>query len=172
MKSANTTASLLLGLMTLTLCTLLPACKKSNGAPPAMTATIGTTSFQSTAEINFHTVIDSIFAFNMLMRQSHDSSYIFLEFRGVFQLNVPIDSYTRPVLFEYTNFNSVYYSAGYLANIPNSPAIPYGHTVVTITAWDSTQHSIAGTFTGSAIGAAPTDSVAIGGKFNTTYTDN
>jgi hypothetical protein len=152
-------------LITLTLFATLPACKKSNSAPPAMTATIDDTTYQFTSVANFHTVIDSIFAFNMKWKQSTDSSYIFLEFRGAFQLNVPIDSYNRPVIFEYSNFGSVNYSAG-------SGSFG-GHMVVTVTAWDSTQHTIAATFAGSAIND-PTgnDSVAVSGKLNATYIDN
>ena len=139
---------------------ILPGCKKSNSSPPAMTATIGTTTYQFTSVGNFHTVIDSIFAFNMEWKQSADSSYIFLEFRGTFQLNVPIDSYDRLVIFEYGNFGSTYYSAG-SGNLG-------GHMVVTVTAWDSTRHTIGGIFAGSAI----PDSLSVSGKFNTTYTDN
>ena len=139
---------------------ILPGCKKSNGAPPAMTATIGDTTYQFTSVANFHTVIDSIFAFNMERKQSADSSYIFLEFRGAFQLNVPIDSYDRFVIFEYGNFGPTFYSAG--------SGTLGGHMVITVTAWDSTQHTIAGNFAGSAI----PDSIAVSGKFNTTYTDN
>ncbi len=155
----------------LTAASLIPACKKSNSASPAMTATIGTISFQSTTATSFHTIIDSVFAFNMEMRHSTDSSYIFLEFRGAFQLNTPIDSYVGSVLFDYGDFGSTFYSAGGFGAAP--PASNRGHVVLTITAWDSTAHSIAGTFNGSGFDLPNvTDSVSINGKFNTTYIDN
>jgi hypothetical protein len=150
---------------------ILPGCKKSNGAPPAMTVTIGDTTYQFASIANFHTVTDSIFAFNMKWRQSTDSSYIFLEFRGAFQLYASIDSHTRPVLFEYSNYGSVNYQAGGYAAEPGSIE---GHMVVVVTAWDSTQHTMAGTFAGWAVPTSPNsnDSVAVSGNFNTTYIDN
>jgi hypothetical protein len=152
-------------LIALSLCAFLPACKKSNSTPTAMTATIGDTTYQFTSVANFHTLIDSIFAFNMQWRQSGDSSYLFLEFRGAFQLNVPIDSRTKPVIFEYSNYGSVNYQAG-SGNFG-------GHMVVTVTALDTTQHSIAGTFAGTAFPIPnDNDSVAVSGRFNATYTDN
>ena len=139
-------------LITLSLCAILSACKKSNSTPPAMTVTIGDTTYQFTSIGNFHTVTDSIFAFNMKWRQSTDSSYIFLEFRGAFQLYASIDSHTRPVLFEYSNYGSVNYQAGGYAAVPGSVE---GHMVVVVTAWDSTQHTMAGAFAGSAVPTSP-----------------
>ena len=158
-------------LIALSLCAILPACKKSNSAPPAMTVTIGDTTYQFTSIANFHTVTDSIFAFNMKWRHSTDSSYIFLEFKGAFQLNASIDSYTQPVIFIYSNYGSVNYQAGGYAAEPGSIE---GHMVVVVTAWDSTQHTMAGTFVGWAVPTSPnsSDSVAVSGNFNTSYTDN
>lgn len=158
-------------LIALSLCAILSACKKSNSAPPAMTVTIGDTTYQFTSIANFHTVTDSIFAFNMKWRHSTDSSYIFLEFKGAFQLDASIDSHTQPVIFIYSNYGSVNYQAGGYAAAPGSIE---GHMVVVVTAWDSTQHTMAGTFVGWAVPTTPNsnDSVAVSGNFNTSYTDN
>lgn len=155
----------------LSLCAILSACKKSNSAPPAMTVTIGDTTYQFTSIANFHTVTDSIFAFNMKWRHSTDSSYIFLEFKGAFQLDASIDSHTQPVIFIYSNYGSVNYQAGGYAAAPGSIE---GHMVVVVTAWDSTQHTMAGTFVGWAVPTTPNsnDSLPVSGNFNTSYTDN
>jgi hypothetical protein len=77
MTSTKSASALLLAILTLALCTSLPGCKKSNSSPPAMTATIGTTTTQFTGVAYFNAVVDSIFAFNMQSRQSTDSSYLF-----------------------------------------------------------------------------------------------
>ena len=150
---------------------ILPGCKKSNGAPPAMTATIGDTTYQFTSVANFHTVIDSIFAFTMERKQSADSSYIFLEFRGAFQLGASIDSHTQPVIFIYSNYGSMNYQAGGNTAVPGSIE---GHMDVVVTAWDSTQHTMAGAFAGWAVPTTPNsnDSLAVSGNFNTSYIDN
>ena len=158
-------------LTALSLCAILPACKKSNGAPPAMTATIGDTTYQFTSIGNFHTVTDSIFAFNMKWQHSGDSSYIFLEFRGAFQLGASIDSHTQPVIFIYSNYGSMNYQAGGNTAVPGSIE---GHMDVVVTAWDSTQHTMAGAFAGWAVPTSPNsnDSLAVSGNFNTSYIDN
>jgi len=155
-----------LTLITLTLWASLPACQKANNTPQAITATFGTTAFQATTYSNTYSEGSTTFTINADMTTTADSSSLLLRFQSPFQLNVPFSSdtaLTTTVIYS-TNQGLNNYIAGLDA--------AFGHCIMTITAWDSTQHTIAGTFSGETINSSNSaDSLSMtNGKFNTTYT--
>jgi len=165
MKS-TITASLLLDLITLTLLTSLPACKKSNSSPPSVTATVNSLSYTSTSVTGKYEVSNGAFVISSYMIQSHDTSILSVVLWLPFQVNVPFNSDTTLSSVNYSFDNGLtYYEA-----IQNER----GRVIFTITSWDSAGHHIAGTLNGSVASAfSAADSIPlINGKFNTTYTDN
>jgi hypothetical protein len=164
MTRTHTSAALLLGLITLALSAFLPACQKANNTPPAITATFGTTAFQSTTYSNTYSESSGTFTINADMTTNTDSSSLLLSFQSLFQLNVPFNSDTTLTT---TAIYTVNQGLNYIAGLDDA----LGHIVITITAWDSSQHTIAGTFSGEAInGNNSADSLNMtNGKFNTTY---
>lgn len=168
MTRTHTSASLLLSLITLTLAlsALLPACQKANSTPQSLTATFGSTAFQATTYYNTYSESGGTFTINADMTTTADSSSLLLTFPSPSQLNVPFNSDTalKTTVIYSTDDGANNYIAGLDGAI--------GHCIMTITAWDSTQHTIAGTFSGETINSNNSaDSLAItNGKFNLTYT--
>jgi hypothetical protein len=163
----SSATSLLVGLITLILGGTLPACQKSNSTPPPITATFGSTSFQSTTYANTYSESSGIFMINADMTTSADSSSILLRFQSPFRLNVPFSSDT-------TINSTVIYTANqgpneYISGLDAT----FSHFVMTVTAWDTTQHTITGIFSGEMINSINSeDSLPMtNGKFNTTYTE-
>jgi len=149
----------------ITLCASLPACQKANGTSYGITATFGTTSFQATTYSNTYSESSSTFTINADMTTTADTSSLLLRFQSPSQLNVPFNSDTSLTT---TIIYSINQTTNYIAGLDAA----YGHCIITITAWDSTQHTIAGTFTGETINSSSSaDSLGMtNGKFNTTYT--
>jgi heme/copper-type cytochrome/quinol oxidase subunit 1 len=149
-----------------TLLSSLPACQKANSTPPPITATFGSTNFQSTTYSNTYSESTGTFTINTDMTTVADSSSLLLRFQSPFQLNVPFNSDTAlTTTIIYTTNKGL---NNYIAGLDDA----FGHCVMTITAWDSTQHTIAGTFSGETINNSNSaDSLSMtNGKFNTTYT--
>lgn len=161
---ANSANTLLLSL--LTLCAALPACQKANNTSYGITSTFGTANFQATSYSNTYSESGSTFTINADMTTTADTSSLLLRFQSPSQLNVPFNSDTALA-------TTIIYSIGqgsdnYIAGLDAA----YGHCLITITAWDSTQHTIAGTFSGETINSSSSaDSLSMtNGKFNLTYT--
>jgi hypothetical protein len=170
MKLTKTT-TLLLGILTLIACAGLPACKKSNSSSSSMTATVNSTSFQSTSTTGvFHTGAGGQFDLPGVMVKSGDTSIIALLFRLDFQLNVPFSTDTTLDQVIYNTFNTNNGLAAYEAFSPNVSGM--GHAIVAVTSWDSAGHRIAGTFSGTLVSLSTHDSVSVtNGRFNMTYTE-
>jgi hypothetical protein len=143
----------------------LPACQKANGTSYGITATFGSTNFQATTYSNTYSESSSTFTINADMTTTADTSSLLLRFQSPSQLNVPFNSDTALTT---TIIYSINKTTNYIAGLDAA----YGHCIITITAWDSTQHTIAGTFTGETINSSSSaDSLGMtNGKFNTTYT--
>ena len=161
---ANSATALLLSLITL--CASLPACQKANNTSYGITATYGSTNFQATTYSNTYSESSSTFTINADMTTTADTSSLLLRFQSPSQLNVPFNSDTALT-------TTIIYSIGqgsdnYIAGLDAA----YGHCIITITAWDSTQHTITGTFSGETINSSnSSDSLSMtNGKFTTTYT--
>ena len=167
MTRTRSVKALLLNLITLTLgAVLLPACQKANNTSYSLTATFGSTNFQATSYSNTYSESSSTFTINADMTTTADSSSLLLTFKSPSQLNVPFNSDTALT-------TTVIYSTGdgannYIAGLDAAT----GHCIMTITAWDSTQHTIAGTFSGETINSNNSaDSLGMtNGKFSLTYT--
>jgi hypothetical protein len=149
---------------------LTTSCKKSNdntGSTVEMTAAVGPANFQST--INTGGYSQSTGAFQLqgyTIISAGDTTGIQLTFKTPFQLNVPINSVTSSatgVDIEYIDTKTgVIYDGGFL----------YGHSTLTVTAWDSNNDRIAGTFTALVVNSfTGNDSLTIAnGQFNYSYT--
>ena len=167
MTRTHPSASLFLSLMALTLgAALLPACQKANNTSYSLTATFGPTNFQATTYSNSYSESSGTFTINADMTTTADSSSLLLTFPSPSKLNVPFNSDTALT-------TTVIYSTNdgannYIAGLDGTS----GHCIMTITAWDSTQHTIAGTFSGETINNNHSaDSLGMtNGKFNLTYT--
>jgi hypothetical protein len=161
---ANSATALLLSLIVL--CAALPACQKANSTSYGITATFGTTNFQATTYSNTYSESSSTFTINADMTTTADTSSLLMRFQAPSQLNVPFNSDTA--LTTTTIYTIGQGSDNYIAGLDDA----YGHCIITITAWDSTQHTITGTFSGETINSSSSaDSLGMtNGKFNTTYT--
>jgi hypothetical protein len=160
---ASSATALLLSLITL--CAALPACQKANNTSYGITATFGSTNFQATSYSNTYSESGSTFTINADMTTTADTSSLLLRFQSPSQLNIPFNSDTALTT---TVIYSINQSVNYIAGLDAA----YGHCIITITAWDSTQHTIAGTFSGETINSnSSADSLSMtNGKFNLTYT--
>jgi len=166
MTRTQSAAALLLALVPLSLGTaFLPACQKANNTAYSITATFGSTAFQATTYSNTYSESSTTFTINADMTTTADSSSLLLRFQSPSQLNVPFSSDTALTT---TVIYSINQGLNYIAGLDAA----FGHCIMTITAWDSTQHTIAGTFSGEMINSSNSaDSLSMtNGKFNTTYT--
>lgn len=165
----KTTSLLAFAVLAGTALLLATSCKKDSGTPSTaingMFATVGDTAFASTmTEFSFDTTLN-LYNLVGVAYKSYDSSVLELTVGGPLRLNVPVSSDTAVALTSYfSSSNHITYAAGN----------PRGKTVYEITSWDSVNHKIGGTFSGTLFnaggGASPTDSLAItNGKFNFAY---
>ena len=171
MTSTRSAPTYLLALFTFfTLLTLgaalLPACQKANNVSYSITATFGSTNFQATTYSNTYSEGNGTFTINADMTTTADSSSLLLTFKSPSQLNVPFNSDTALTTTAIYSINQG--ADNYIAGLDAA----IGHCIMTITAWDSTQHTIAGTFSGETINSNNSaDSLSMtNGKFNLTYT--
>ncbi len=181
MKHPTPVASFLLGLITLILLTALPACKKSNSSISSISATVNSTSFQSTSGGGTFYPNQPLGPFNLFgqMMSSGDSSDFILNFplynTGYpFQLNVPYSSDTTLVQLIYNAPNGIdnYEATGNCLDGYCS-GNNVGHAILTITGWDSVACLIAGTFSGTFINLIGGDSVIVSnGKFRVKYVES
>jgi hypothetical protein len=142
------------------------SCKKSNNSTGGggLSATISGTAWASTVPSQ------AIFAktlgeFEIIGGQykSGDSTGLSLAFGTPFPLHTAISSDTAFLDVSYVNVKTLaQYDGGLLA----------GHSILTVSAWDSVNHKISGTFTGVLYNVSSgSDSLVVtNGTFNTAYT--
>jgi hypothetical protein len=136
-------------------------CKKSNNngsGSGTMSASIGGTAWANNYPlVSFYASSGGIGLFDIvgLQFKGGDSTSLDLEFSSPITLNLPVNSDTKTQL-----------NYGVLPGL--------GSAVLTITAYDSTGHTIAGTFSGVLYNLSTfTDSLVVtNGKFNSTFTVN
>lgn len=148
------------------------SCKKSSssgGGSGSITATVGGTAWST----NYTTVGVyasggglGLFEIVGLQFKSGDSTSFTLEFAAPITLNQAINADTSALIIAYTDSKSGASYTGMTGGI--------GTAILTVTSYDSTAHTIGGTFSGSLYNIANfTDSVVVtGGKFNSSYTVN
>src|SRR5579863_3403963 len=118
------------------------SCSKSNngGVSGSMSATVGTTAWANNQSvIAFYANASGLFQLAGIQFKGGDSTTFALEFTSPVVLNHPFSSDTASLIVAYTDSKS---QAGYGA------LVGVGHAVVTVTSYDSTGHSIGGTFSG------------------------
>lgn len=146
-------------------------CKKSSnngGGSGSMSATIGGTAWANSYPlIGLYATSSGIGLFDIIGLQfkSGDSTTLDLEFVSPITLNQPVNSDTSAFIAAYTDSKT---QAGY-GVLPG-----LGSAVLTITSYDSTVHTIGGTFNGVLYNLSTfTDSIVVtNGKFNSSYTVN
>jgi hypothetical protein len=147
------------------------SCKKSSnnsGGSGTMTATIG-----GTAWANSYPVVGvyassggtGLFELVGLQFKGGDSTAFALDFASPFTLNRAFSTDTAALIVAYTDSKS---GNQYTA------LTGFGTGILTVSSYDSTGHTIAGTFSGVLYNASTgTDSVVVtNGKFNSTFTVN
>jgi hypothetical protein len=146
-------------------------CKKSNNngsGSGTMSASIGGTAWANNYPlVSFYASSGGIGLFDIvgLQFKGGDSTSLDLEFSSPITLNLPVNSDTSAFLAAYTD-TKTQLNYGVLPGL--------GSAVLTITAYDSTGHTIAGTFSGVLYNLSTfTDSLVVtNGKFNSTFTVN
>ncbi|HLX66905.1 MAG TPA: hypothetical protein VKR41_07905 [Puia sp.] len=146
-------------------------CKKSsnnNGGSGTMSATVNGTAWANNYPVvGVYATSGSSGTFELIGLQfkSGDSTSLALDFVSPIVLNQPISTNTSSLIAAYTDSKS---GAGYGA------LLGLGNATVTITSYDSTGHSIGGTFNGVLYNEATlTDSITVtNGKFSSSFTVN
>jgi hypothetical protein len=146
-------------------------CKKSSnngGGSGTMSATVnGTAWTNSIPVVGVYATSGGTGGFEIvgLQFKSGDSTSLDLDFAAPFTLNQAITTNSGSLIVAYTDSKS---GAGYGA------LITLGNASVTITSYDSTAHTIAGSFSGVLYNEATlTDSIAVtNGKFSSSFTVN
>ncbi|HXB33315.1 MAG TPA: hypothetical protein VNV35_07830 [Puia sp.] len=147
------------------------SCKKSNSngsGSGSMSASIGGTAWANNYPlIGFYASSSGVGLFDIvgLQFKSGDSTTFDLEFGTPITLNHPVSSDTSAFIAAYTDSKT---QADY-GVLPG-----FGDAVLTITSYDSTGHTIAGTFSGVLYNLSTfTDSLVVtNGKFNSSFTVN
>jgi hypothetical protein len=141
-------------------------CKKSNSSNPtgSMSASVnGTAWVGNVPSIGLYSIAAGEFELEGSQLKSGDTTALALAFFTPFVVNRAFSSDTASVDVGYIDSHTLNeYDGGNIA----------GHSVVTITSYDSTGKKIAGTFSGVLYNiSGGTDSLVItGGVFNSTYT--
>lgn len=140
---------------------LIAACKKSNSNPSdVFNATVDSFNYQGIKI----TAILSDNQFAITSYDKNDSNQLSLRFPSPVILDSAIS--TGDVVYFQPKAPFFYYST--IVGASPSEVPPYGHSLVTITSWDSVSHRIAGTFS-SEIYSGPNDSLRqTNGTFNVT----
>ncbi len=144
------------------------SCKKSNsssgGGGTSLSATISGSAWSSTIpsqNIYEHTV--GIFQLIGGQFKSGDTTALYIEFNTPFPLHTAISSDTANVDIDYVDAKTqVEYDGSPLWG---------GHTILTVSSWDSVNHKISGTFSAVLHNTGGSDSLVVtNGNFNTAYT--
>jgi hypothetical protein len=149
------------------LVTATVGCKKSNsssGASGSVTANIAGVTFASTATTTQAIYSSAYGQFDIVGAQvkNGDTTLIDLSWNPAPKLNFPISSDTT--VMEISYFDSKTQVAYDGSDLP-------GHSIITVTSWDSTNLKVAGTWSGVMYGLSATDSIVVtNGTFNTSYT--
>jgi hypothetical protein len=148
------------------LVTATVGCKKSNSSSSGsgtITANVSGVSFASSATTSQAIYSSAYGQFDIVGAQvkGGDTTLIDLSWNAAPKLNFPISSDTS--LMEISYFDSKTQAAFDGSDLP-------GHSIITITSWDSTNLKVAGTWSGVMYGISATDSIVVtNGTFNTTY---
>jgi hypothetical protein len=148
------------------LVTATVGCKKSSNsssASGAITANVSGVSFASSATTSQAVYSSAYRQFDIVGAQikGGDTTLIDMSWNAATKLNFPIASDTS--LMEISYFDSKTQAAFDGGDLP-------GHSIITITSWDSTNLKVAGTWSGVMYGITATDSIVVtSGTFNTTY---
>ncbi|WP_188928000.1 hypothetical protein [Puia dinghuensis] len=142
---------------------LTTSCKKSNTNSAAISANVGGVGFSSSVTTAWYSTDSTIFELGGYSINNHDTVVMSIIIQPPFTLNTAISSNATgfPVAIDYYHLNGKDYYAGYGT----------GHASLTVTSLDSTNHKIAGNFTGTLYNTlANNDSVVVtNGNFNTSY---
>ena len=146
-------------------------CKKSNnngGGSGSMSASISGTAWANNYPlVSFYASNSGLGVFDIvgLQFKSGDSTLFDLEFTSPVTVNHPVSSDTSAFIAAYTD-TKTQLDYGVLPG--------FGSAVLTITSYDSTGHTIAGTFNGVLYNLSTfTDSIVVtNGKFNSSFTVN
>ena len=145
---------------------LTTSCKKSNsggGSSNSISATIGGSGWSTTIPTQaIYATNGQEFEIIGGSYKAGDTTALAVAFTTPFPLNKPISS-------EDANVDIGYINAKTLAEYDGG--IQAGHSILTVTSWDSVNHKIAGTFTGVLYNTSGgSDSLVVtNGNFNTTY---
>jgi hypothetical protein len=147
------------------LVTATVGCKKSNSssASGAMTATVAGLGFAASTTTTQAIYSSAYRQFDIVGVQikSGDTTAIELTWNAANSLNFPIASDTSTLETSY--FDSKTQASFDGGDLP-------GHSIITLTSWDSTNLKVAGTWSGVMYGITGTDSIVVtNGTFNTTY---
>ena len=141
------------------------SCKKSNSnsSSGSVSATYGTTSFQSSNTVGVYYTTYNTFELVGYTIASGDTTVTEVTLTSPFVLNTPISSDTAisDLLSYYDSKGSLNYTGGYGAG--NTPVI------ITVTSWDSVNKKIAGTFSGTLYNLSDDSVTATKGQFNLSY---
>jgi hypothetical protein len=156
----------------LTICTLATAvllmtasCKKSNSSSSSggLSATYGTTSFQSSTTVGVYYQTASMVDLIGYTISSGDTTVTEVGLSTPFTLNTPVSSDTV-----YSNYINYYDSKGAL-NYYGGFNVGYSPVIITVTSWDTVNKKITGTFSGTLYGSSNDSVVATKGQFNMSY---
>jgi hypothetical protein len=144
---------------------IVSSCKKSNSGTSngSISATYGTTNFQSSNTIGFYYSSHNTFDLIGYTITSGDSIVTEIGLTTPFQLNTPISSDTA--LSDFVN----YYDSKGTLNYYNGYYIGYSPVIITVTSWDSVNKKITGTFSGTLYGAGNDSVATTKGQFNLNY---
>jgi hypothetical protein len=148
------------------LVTATVGCKKSNnssGAGGSMTASVSGVGFAASATTTQAIYSAAYRQFDIVGAQikSGDTTLVELTWNAAAKLNFPIASDTSTLMTSY--FDSKTQASFDGGDLP-------GHSIITLTSWDSTNLKISGTWSGVMYGITGTDSIIVtNGTFNTTY---
>lgn len=166
MKMKN--SLLTFGALTVFTLVLTTSCKKSNNSNGnSVTATVGTTNFQSTGTVA--TYSGNQFEIAGYTIKSGDTTVTDLLFYTPFSLNVPIVSNSSNPLTAISYFDTQG-TFGDFGGFQTGTGASF--VTITVTAWDSTHKTIAGTFSGTLYVNNSPDSVMTKGQFNVNYLAN
>jgi hypothetical protein len=143
------------------------SCKKSNNnnsANGSMTATVNGTAWSNNlGTVGLYTIIGGQFGIAGGQLKSGDTTAFELSFVSPIALNQTISSDTSQILIVYSDNKTQQAYDGYFG---------IGYSLLTITSYDSTGHTVGGTFSGVLYNSTNSnDSVVVtNGKFNTSFT--
>jgi len=141
------------------------SCKKSNSGSGSggISATYGTTSFQSSNTVGVYYKAYNTFDLIGYTIKSGDTTVTEVDLTTPFQLNTPISSDTA-----YSNFVNYYDSKGTL-NFYGGFNAGYSPVIITVSSWDSVNKTITGTFSGTLYGSSNDSVATTKGQFNLSY---